>query len=222
MTVKLPPPPRRIASLPKDERGYPVPWFVAWLKDGRDAAPSSEGAQPDFRIVAPGRFAEAYLHEKCWICGQPLGRHKVYTIGPMCVINRVTSEPASHRECAEFAAQACPFLTHPRRTRDDRDLPPSGYAGIAIKRNPGVVCLYETSSVSHFRAGPGYLLRLGAPTRVDWYAEGRKASRPEVIASIESGYPILLQQAARDGPEAVVLLSAMRDEAMQHLPAAMS
>ena len=27
----IPPLPPRIAKLPVDERGYPVPWFVQWL-----------------------------------------------------------------------------------------------------------------------------------------------------------------------------------------------
>ena len=41
----LPPMPSRIAALPVDERGYPVPWFVAWI-DGK----------PEFRCADPAKF----------------------------------------------------------------------------------------------------------------------------------------------------------------------
>ncbi|HEX5211649.1 MAG TPA: hypothetical protein VFW22_07945, partial [Pseudolabrys sp.] len=137
-------------------------------------------------------------------------------------VNRVTSEPASHRDCAEFAARACPFLTKPRMRRNTKDLPDQrGTVGMPIDRNPGCVCLYETQSAQPFKAGDGYLFRLGDPTRVDWFAEGREATREEVLASIDGGYPILLDTATRyDGPDGVAELARLRDVAMQYLPAA--
>jgi hypothetical protein len=139
----------------------------------------------------------------------------------MCVVNRVTSEPASHRDCAEFAAKACPFLTKPRMRRNEKDLLEGRViAGIHIDRNPGCVCLYETMSAKPFKAGEGILFQLGEPTRVDWWAEGRTATRAEILASIDSGYPILLDVATRlDGPEGVAELTRHRDRAMRLLPA---
>lgn len=209
--MKLPDMPARIAKLPKDERGYPVPWFASWI-DGK----------PDFRVVEPGKIVGAHKKGLCWICGEPLGVHRVFVIGPMCVVNRVTSEPASHRDCAEFAAKACPFLTHPRRGRDDRDLPDgvTGSAGIMIERNPGVTALYETRKVEPFWAGNGVLFRLGDPSRVDFWTEGRPASRAEVWASIESGYPRLFHEAKKDGIEAIDELGRMMFAAMDLLPKA--
>jgi hypothetical protein len=204
----LPDMPSRIASLPRDHRGFPVPWFVHW----------SDGV-PDFRVVGPGKLFTAF-HGRCWVCGDRLGVHRVYVIGPMCAVNRVTSEPASHRECAEFAAKACPFLTKPRMRRNEKDLPEArSVAGIHLDRNPGAVCLYETPHAKPFRAGDGYLFQLGKPTRVDWWAEGRAATREEIAASIESGFPILLDIATREGPAAVAELGRMRDSAMLLLPA---
>jgi hypothetical protein len=218
--IKLPPLPRRIAALPKDERGYPVPWFVAWFRNDEPSSPNIEGATPDFRIVTHGRPMSAYHAERCWICGQSLGRHRVYAIGPMCVVNRVTSEPSSHRECAEFAVKACPFLTKPRMRRNEKGLPEeTSTPGIMIERNPGVICLYETRFARPFRAGAGYLFRLGPPDRVDWWSMGRQATRSEVLASIDSGYPILLDLARHDGEEAIRELEKMRAEAEAHLPA---
>ena len=31
--ITLPTPPARIARLPRNQAGYPVPWFVAWFDD---------------------------------------------------------------------------------------------------------------------------------------------------------------------------------------------
>ncbi len=124
----LPPLPLRITTLPVDERGFPVPRFVAWI-DGK----------PDFRVVDPRQRARAVRLNRCWICGEAFGAHKAFVVGPMCVVNRVSSEPPSHRECAVFAAQACPFLTLPRARRRDANLPATGEPpGVMLTRNPGV------------------------------------------------------------------------------------
>src|SRR5215467_3774641 len=96
----LPPLPKRMLALPIDGRGYPVPWFVAWIR-----------GEPDFRVIKPGGAEIAYHRNLCWLCGQRLGTYKTFVIGPMCTLNRVSAEPPSHRDCAEFAAKACPFLT---------------------------------------------------------------------------------------------------------------
>src|SRR5438132_506337 len=83
----------RISQLPIDDAGRPVPWFVAWV-DGK----------PEFRVVGPGKREEAYAKRKCWVCGQQLGSYLVFVIGPMCALNRISSEPPSHKDCAIFAA----------------------------------------------------------------------------------------------------------------------
>jgi len=220
------PMPQRIKWLPVSPKGYPTPWFVCWLLEDLDGEPhpvhpDTPGAKPDFRVVAPGRIALAYKANRCWICGQPLGSHRVYNIGPMCVVNRVTSEPPSHRECAEYAAKACPFLTNPREKRNEKNLMEGATAaGMMIARNPGVVALYETKHAKPFRAGDGWLFRLGPPDRLDWYAEGRVATHHEVMESIRTGLPLLMAEAEKDGPEAMRELEKMYGEAMPFLPAA--
>jgi hypothetical protein len=223
MTVALPELPPRIKRLPKDDRGYPVPKFVEWIKDGKPAADrTSPGAIPDFRYADPAFRARAFRNRLCWICGEPTGVHQVYAIGPMCVINRTTMEPASHRDCATFAAKACPFLIRPRMRRIGFDEDePHEVAGQMFERNPGCVCLYETGEAIKFsdRKG-GWLIRLGHPDRVEWWAEGRAATRAEVQASIDRGYPLLLDQAMKEGQESVDDLGRLTFEAFKLLPAA--
>lgn len=150
----LPPLPSRMRKLPIDERGYPVPWFVAWV-DGK----------PEFRISDNQKWLKCVKYAACWVCGERVGKFKTFVIGPMCAVNRTTCEPGCHLDCAIFSATACPFLTLPKAKRNERNLPSevSDPAGIAIKRNPGVTCLWVTQYHSLMYAGNGYLFRLGEP-----------------------------------------------------------
>ncbi len=190
----LPPVPPRMEYLPHDHRGFPVPWFVAWI-DG----------VPDFRVIGPGRVQKAIRENRCWLCGHPRGVHSTFVIGPMCAVNRVSSEPPCHLECAEFAAKACPFLANPRMRRNEKDLPEetSEPAGQMIKRNPGVTLLWTTKSFRVVNVENGQLIQVGDPDSVQWFKEARAATRGEVIVSIDSGLPALREMAEREGPEAM-------------------
>lgn len=199
----LPERPRRIAQLPLNERGYPIPWFVAYVN-----------GKPDFRVVEAQRRVEAVVDKRCWICGEKIGVHKAFAIGPMCAVNRVSAEPPSHWECAEYAARACPFLTLPKMVRREDGLPEHDremQPGIMLTRNPGVTLLWETTRFRTMPDGKGsWIIHFGDPIRVQWYAEGRLATRPEVLESIESGMPLLVELAQQDGPDALQLLARMR------------
>jgi hypothetical protein len=178
--------PPRMLGLPKDERGFVVPWFVDWL-DGK----------PEFRAMDPDKYRRAIKEKLCWVCGQRLGVNVCFVAGPMCGINRTSSEPPSHLECARWSAQNCPFLSNPRQVRREdetinnaclRDNAP----GIAIARNPGVAMLWITRQFEVYNDGRGKpLIQMGEPESVEWYACGRSALRREVQASIDSGLPNL-------------------------------
>lgn len=190
----LPERPARIARLPIDERGFPVPWFVAW-----------DGGKPDFRVIRPGGVGHCVKHKTCWLCGEPLGRFMTFVVGPMCGVNRVSSEPPSHRDCATYAVQACPFLTRPLAVRDERDMPADAKepAGVMIKRNPGVALLWVTREYRIFKVENGALFRMGEPTEVEFWSRSRKATLDEVRESVRTGMPLLAEVAEKDGPEGV-------------------
>jgi hypothetical protein len=221
MNAQLPSPPIRIARLAKDERGYPVPWFIAWFFEGGECDRHMSGAKPDFRVLGSGKRELAVKKRLCWVCGEPLGVHQVFAIGPMCAVNRTTMEPPSHRVCAEYSVRACPFLTVPRRRRNEEGLDHAKFhvAGEMIARNPGATALWE-SAYRPFNAGNGWLIRLEEPARVDWWAQGRQATRAEIVASIESGYPELMSKARLEGAESIAELERMRADAERFLPAA--
>jgi hypothetical protein len=201
--------PWRIKDLPIDERGFPVPHFVEWI-DGK----------PDFRVMSKRAMVACVKHHLCWICGQPLGRHLAFALGPMCAINRVNSEPPSHLECARYAARACPFLARPHAKRREVGLPEGtgAQAGIPIDRNPGAVGIWTTRSYRIIRVDNGDLFELGNPVTVEWWAQGRPATRAEVWQSIESGLPILRDMALQEGPKAIDELHQRIAQAMPLLP----
>jgi hypothetical protein len=200
--------PDKLRRLPIDERGFPVPKFVPWI-DGK----------PEFRGMDGQHLAICIKMKRCWMCGQPLGVHMTFVIGPMCAVNRNTSEPPCHHSCAEYAAKACPFLTQPRMRRNEKNLPEGDVAGIAIKRNPGVAVLWTTRSYKVVKEGKGVLFRIGDPEEVEYYTEGRQSTRAEITASIQSGMPTLWNYAREDGVTALIELQKMYDEAMKLVPA---
>jgi hypothetical protein len=216
--------PVRMRGLPRDHRGFPVPWFVAWLRDGKPVNPGF--GEPDFRIVDTAKLASAVRARRCWVCGHPLGRFMTFVLGPMCAVNRINSEPPSHRDCAHFTAMACPFLSRPRMRRNYKDKPETREpAGVMIERNPGAVCLWTTTSykLQHLDGkdavgNAGVLFEVGEPERVEWYAEGKIATRPQVDAAILSGLPILRGVAQRQGPDAVAALPGFIDRLQPWLP----
>jgi hypothetical protein len=192
-----------------DARGYPVPRFVEWI-DGK----------PDFRVMDADYLRRAVRMKLCWLCGEPLGKFSTFCIGPMCAVNRTSAEPPCHSDCATFAAMVYPFLTLPKAERREANLPKDGIApaGIMLKRNPGVVLLWTTSSYKIFQHGNGILFEIGPPTQVHWYARGRPATRDEVMESINSGLPILAEMAAAEGSRAVAQLQKQLEAALQHVP----
>jgi hypothetical protein len=204
---ELPPVPRRMQTLPI-RRGYPVPWFVAIVDDDYH-----------FPTADARKLKLALAKRLCWVCGQKLGTHFAFVIGPMCAINYNTSEPPSHRDCAVFSAIACPFLARPHMKR--RTEMPEGAtnpAGIFLDRNPGVACVWVTRQFWKRPVAGGLLFKIGKPEEVLWFAEGRAATRGEVLASIDSGYPILHQVAVDEGADAVLELQEAYTRALELVP----
>lgn len=205
--------PGRIAMLHHDKHGRPVPWFVAWI-DG----------QPDFRVIKPGAIGAAVTARLCWVCGVLFARQepRAFLIGPMCAVNRTSAEPPSHYDCAAYSAMHCPFLATPRMTRRERHLPEGAAepAGFMIRRNPGVALIWVTryNGWAPFRAPGGLLFDIGEPEWVEWYAQGRRATRTEVLASIDSGLPILRQAAEAEGAEALADLDRQHAAALELVP----
>lgn len=97
------PMPKRIALLPKDERGYPVPSSVWHGADGK----------PDFRVLDPEKWLRHVRAKRCGVCGAALERTMAFVGGPMSIFNRTFTDLAMHPDCAHYAMQVCPMLAAP-------------------------------------------------------------------------------------------------------------
>lgn len=185
--------PARMQSLPLDERGYPVPWFVPYI-DGK----------PEFRGMEAEKFIAAIRRKLCWVCGERLGVNMAFVAGPMCGINRTAPEPPSHVDCARWSARNCPFLSNPRMVRREDETVNNqqlreNSAGICLTRNPGVAMVWICRAYEVFDDGNGKpIITMGAPESVEWWACGHAATREEVDASIDGGLPALVQMAMQE------------------------
>ena len=75
-----------------------------------------------------------------------------------------------------------------------------------IERNPGVTAVYTSAGWTPYRVDNGLLFDIGEPAAVSWWRKGRSATGDEVRAAIESGLPILREEATRNGTRALRLL----------------
>jgi hypothetical protein len=205
----LPPRPAKMMSLPIDPRGYPIPWFVGEVDGVRD-----------FRLADSRKRKLAQDNRLCWLCGGKLGRYMAFTIGPMCVVNRNTSEPGSHIECARYAAMACPHLTRPEAKARTANLPTENVSRLpqALDGNPGACAIYVTTTSEPYIV-PGtrdWLIHLGEPERVEWYCRARAATREEVLSALNARLPLLEAIAAEHGEQKY--LAANLQIAMRYLP----
>lgn len=196
----IPPVPSTMSHLPIDERGYPVPFFVTWIK-----------GQPEFRAANRQAMSLAIRYGLCWVCGTPLRTSRVFVIGPMCCVNRISSEPPSHIECGRYSVKACPFLTKPQMVRRENDLPtllPD--TGVALKHNPGVSLLWFVRDQTGYdieNYPEGKLWHFNRePAGVEWWFRGEAATRQQVLDAIEVGLPTIRELSKLDGSEPMMSL----------------
>lgn len=217
---ELTPLPDSMAHLPLD-RGYPVPFFVEWVIDGRSAPPGHPRSRPDFRIMSQGRLNRCVRNTLCWVCGTEIKTEPTFVVGPMCVVNRTSAEPPSHRDCAEWSAVNCPFLSRPHARRREHDYATAEPPGVMIARNPGVTITWVTSGYHVFKDGRGgRLFNIGDPLDFAAWREGRPATGEEIRESIDTGMPALMAMAEAEGYDAVCELRKMRRAAVSLLAAA--
>ena len=208
LDVPLPP---RMAGLPRDDRGYIVPWFVDW-RDGK----------PVFPVFDPAKYRRAIRQRRCWVCGEPLGRRFTFAVGPMCVINRITSEPPCHLDCATYSVRVCPFLINPRMERVPASKVPGGEvippAGLHSDANPGAMALWTTDGFDIVKLPDGPLLNFHAPEAVTWWTLGREATAEEAADAFRLGAAKLLAIASAEGEMAVVEFAKLARAARRSLP----
>lgn len=188
---------------------YRVPWFVT----KRD-----EAGNPDFRVVELSRIREAVRFKLCWICGLRLGRDLAFCVGPMCIINRISAEPPQHEFCSLYAVRHCPFMSQGKARRPlsaeleaERIQDPT-----MIERNPGVTAVWVTKRAKFLKDLARPVFVMGKPMRVSWWAGGVKATRAQVVESMNAGYQSLRDMAEAQGT--LDTLVQLTEAAQAYLP----
>lgn len=122
MNIADVPIPLRMAHLPRDPRGYPIPVIVLIDDSGR-----ANFAINNIAIV--DRMAR---EDRCHICGEVLHRARWLVGGPLSAFHKAGryNDGPLHRECLHYAMLVCPYLAMPnysgriddRRLRNDRSM----------------------------------------------------------------------------------------------------
>lgn len=199
--------PARMNGRPIDHRGFPVPWFVTNKDDAGNW---------DFRVVEESRKNEAIRHRKCWVSGEPLGRAVAFVVGPMCIINRVSSDPPVIPEIAEWSARICPFLSRPLAQRPlfdgQADTP-----GLMVADNPGMNAVWVTRDYTYGRHG---LFHIGEePVRVSWWRKGVEVTGDTEAQSIyEARAAKLREMASSEGAAAMAYFARLKTSADRFAP----
>jgi hypothetical protein len=159
--------------LPRDAQGRPIPWFAWWDRKG----------SPHVTIIDREKRWMSINLRLCQICGQPLGVHASFVLGPIQVETRTTTEGPAHPGCAGYALQVCPFLSNPSRERRD------------IKSwNPGVFALWTTRNYEPAVKPDGKIaVIVGDPASVRWWAARRLATAHEIASAQRSARETLTQ-----------------------------
>lgn len=97
--------PDRMAHLPRDRRGLPIPVTVH-----RD-----EHGKPHFQINEEAHRQRVIAEDRCPICGGKLLRGRWLVGGPASAFHAHGAyiDPPMHTECLHFAMKVCPYLAAP-------------------------------------------------------------------------------------------------------------
>ena len=119
--VSMPP---AVSSLPRDKRGYPIPWISEWeaFDDSPGVIFDSEGyalvgcgceigqGEPNLGKLCPARQRRAMRNKLCDVCGGTVDPPFIFMgkRGNLCY-----SESALHIDCAVYSVQVCVAIRTP-------------------------------------------------------------------------------------------------------------
>jgi hypothetical protein len=169
--------------------GFIVPYFVAWFVDDQQVDERAPGAKPDFKVTDIRRLNICRQRNVCWICGKQLGSYKWFIFGPSSALGRISVEPPSHRDCAHYAVQTCPYMLTPGRPMQlIKKLRPHEHLYDIDEQHPDVAVLWATKDYGLKAVDPSrgvFYFIPSEPDIVEFWQAGRKATREEVVRAID-------------------------------------
>lgn len=164
--------PDKMKALPLDHRGYPIPKFAHIDSEGK----------PHFDICADDIHVRLVIPGMCFICGQPLGRHRFFIGGPISAKSHYFNDGPSHRECAIFSLKACPFLANRNFTHmtenTKKHIPKKINTAVSTERPPATALIecryYRVTSVSG-----NIVIEAGEYEGIEWFCDGELVANPQ-------------------------------------------
>ncbi|MPQ71493.1 hypothetical protein GC387_33380 [Pseudomonas sp. MWU12-2323] len=155
--------PPRIASLPKDERGYPIFFTLLVGPDGK----------PNFRAQDPYKWEAGVHNSLCGICGQKLGKKFAFVGGPRSIKSRYFTDLPMHESCAVYALKACPFIAMPKFTYLTQHAPELAVNPLVSDKRPEMFGIGITSKMKVVQLQGHTVIRAGTFTRVQFWKDGK-------------------------------------------------
>lgn len=167
--------PKRMRHLPA-YKGLPIPYVQFVAADG-----------PDFKAIDHGRVFEVLTDRLCGVCGQSLAESFAVIGGEKSIASRTFTDPPMHKECAQYAARACPYLNGEKRSYSKADFKGEGPVVecelIDKEGVPKRMGILYAKSFTYFTIpdkGPMLYVRVADVLNVDW------SIMPESLLSVPS------------------------------------
>lgn len=191
--------PGKMMTLRRLPSGMPVPKFATW-KDG----------VPDLAVMNPEYFRRALTGRLCWICGNKLGRFAAFVGGPKSAASGHYTEAPCHKECAEFAAQVCPYIVTGKNMRravsaEVCEMLETG----GDPNNPEVFGITISDDWSFDRSTMLFSLR--NVVEILWWKHGRPASKDEACRAAVLGHAAVVAIAEQQGRPPSTVWSFLKD-----------
>lgn len=106
--------PANMQGLPKDPRGFPVPYIVMW-KDG----------VPHFKINDETITERCIEQQLCSVCGVVIPDDDMWFVGGQLSAfhpHGAFNDAPMHKECLVYALQVCPYMAYTQYLRKPLDL----------------------------------------------------------------------------------------------------
>ncbi len=179
MNWKDVPIPPRMAALPKDPRGFPVPHIVIRDKDGKPVFSAN-----DTVVVMQGK-----LKKLCGVCGQALGSDSWVLGGPMSAFHPqgVYIDNPIHKECGVYALQVCPYLAYTgyRHNPDLVDKLDARFEGTRIFVNPTQdnkrVPFFVFGKVKSWTLRGDYVIPVRPFLETEFWLEGKEITKDQAV-----------------------------------------
>jgi hypothetical protein len=166
--------PDRVAKLPRDVRGYPIPYTVMIDAEGK----------PHFPVVDDVKRKDCMRRRLCGVCGELLGYWIWFVGGDRSAASRLFTDPPMHEECARYSLAVCAFLARPaskyRRPSEPKQIEGADGERLVVAmdddgqtKRPPHMALYRTRQYVIVRLPSRKVLELAyhaAPSKsIEWF-----------------------------------------------------